>query len=150
MNTLFLLWKKTLPQCGSNTNNTHISDITEDSDPSHYLAHAFNSPFPNMQLKFSTTEEILSIIKSFKPRNIRGYDEISTKLLKTSSAHITSSLNHICNTSLLLGAFPQPLKYSIVKLLFKRGDRTYFQLQTNIHIDLFLKNPSESFVQQTS
>jgi hypothetical protein len=45
-----------------------------------------------------------------------------TQLLKISSAYITSLLNHI--TSLLSGAFPQCLKYSIAKSLFKTCDRT--------------------------
>jgi hypothetical protein len=40
-----------------------------------------------------------------------------------STAYITSPLNHsICNTSLLSGTFPQHLKYSTVKLLFKIVD----------------------------
>jgi hypothetical protein len=34
------------------------------------------------------------------------------------TAYITSPLNYICNTSILSGAFPQSLKYSIVKPLF--------------------------------
>jgi hypothetical protein len=64
-------------------------------------------------------KEIESIIKSLEPKNTCGYDEISTKVLKMSSAFITLPLNHICNTSLLSGAFPQRLKNSIVKVLFK-------------------------------
>jgi hypothetical protein len=48
-----------------------------------------------------------SIIKSIKTKNSFGYDEISTKLLKISA-------NYICS----------PLKYSIVKPLYKKGDKT--------------------------
>jgi hypothetical protein len=85
--------EKTLPQDNNNTNNTNagISDVkdkhssTINSDSSHYLAHAFNNSFLNIQLKFSTTKEIESIIKSLKPKYTCGYDEISTKLLKISS-----------------------------------------------------------------
>jgi hypothetical protein len=83
---------KTPPQDVSNTNDTTtagISDITEDSDPACYLDHAFNYPFSNIQLKFSTRKEIASIIKSLKPKNACGYDAISIKLLKISSAYIT-------------------------------------------------------------
>jgi hypothetical protein len=94
-----------------NNNNNGISHIkdkyssTINSDPSHYVAHVFTNSFLNIQLKFSTAKEIESIIKSVKPKKTCGYDEISTKLLKISSAYITSTLNHICNTSLLSGTF---------------------------------------------
>jgi hypothetical protein len=106
-----LLLKKTLPQDNNinSNNNAGISDIkskhsnTSHSNPAHYLAHVFNKPFPNTHLKFSTTKETENILKSLKPKNTCGYDEISTKLLKISSAHITSPLNHICNTSFYQG-----------------------------------------------
>jgi hypothetical protein len=62
---------------------------------------------------------IENIIKSLKPKNSHGYDEISTSLLKTSSVYISSPLNHICNKS-LSGIFPQRLKYAVVKPLFKK------------------------------
>jgi hypothetical protein len=68
MNTFFELWKKTIQQDGRNTNNTGISNITEDSDPSHYLAHDFNNQFLNIKLKFSTMKVITSIIKPVKPK----------------------------------------------------------------------------------
>jgi hypothetical protein len=51
----------------------------------YYLSHAFNNLFPNVNLKFTTTKEIENIIKSLKPKNTHGYDEISTNLLKASS-----------------------------------------------------------------
>jgi hypothetical protein len=136
-----------LPQDNNiiNNNNADISDIkskysnTSNSNPAHYLAHAFDNPFPNIQLQFSTTKEIQNIIKSLNPKK-SGYDEISTKLLKISSAYITSPLNHIHNTSFLSGTFPQRLKYSTVKPIFKKGDRTDIY-RTNIHTDLIFKNP---------
>jgi hypothetical protein len=37
-------------------------------------------------------------------------------------AFISSPVNHIFNKSLLSGIFPSHLKYSIIKLLFKKGD----------------------------
>jgi Notch-like protein len=64
------------------------------------------------------------IIKSLKPKNSHGYDEISTSLLKTSSVYISSPLNHICNKSLSSRVFPQRLKYSVVKPFFKKGERS--------------------------
>jgi hypothetical protein len=56
--------EKTLPQDNNTNNHTNagISNIkdkynsTINSDSSHYLAHAFNNFFLNIQLKFSTTK----------------------------------------------------------------------------------------------
>jgi hypothetical protein len=38
--------------------------------------------FPNIKLKSTTTQETENIIKSLKPKNTYGYDEIPTNLLK--------------------------------------------------------------------
>jgi hypothetical protein len=44
-------------------------------------------------------------------------------MLKVSAPYICSPLNYICNKSISSGSFPSRLKYSIVKQLFKKGDR---------------------------
>jgi Notch-like protein len=114
----------------NSNNNVAVSDIrgknsdNNNSNPAHYITHAFNSCLPNIQLKFSTKKEIENVIKSLKPKNTCGYDEIFTKLLKMNSTYISSPLNHTRNSSSVSGMFSQCLKYSIVKLLFKKGDRT--------------------------
>jgi hypothetical protein len=68
-------------------------------------------------------KDIRNIIKSLNTKNSHGYDEISTKSLKLSTPFILRPLNHICNKSLLLGIFPDRLKYSEIKPLFKKGDK---------------------------
>jgi hypothetical protein len=65
-----------------------------------------------------------NIIKSLKTKNSFGYDGISTKLLKISSCFISLPLTYICNKSLSSGIFPDHLKYTVVKPLFKKGDRS--------------------------
>jgi hypothetical protein len=54
---------------------------------------------------------------------LHGYDGITTKMLKVSAPYISSHLNYICNKSIRSRTFPTHLKYSIVKPLFKKGDR---------------------------
>jgi len=73
----------------------------------------------------STTEiEIMSIKKSFKPKNSAGYKGASCEILKC-CAHITStSFIHICNSSLKSGSYHERLKYSTVKPIYKIGDKT--------------------------
>ena len=47
----------------------------------------------------------------------------SLQILKISAPFINSPLNDIFNKSMLSGTFPTRLKYAIVKLLLKKGDK---------------------------
>jgi len=89
----------------------------------HYLLQSFNCTFSNFKLIPLSTTDIRNIIKSPKSNNLHGYDEIPTKLLKLSFPFILSPLTHICDKSLSLGIFPDRLKYSEIKPLFKKGDK---------------------------
>jgi hypothetical protein len=79
--------------------------------------------YPSLLMKPSTTNEIESIIKSLKSKVSHGYDQISTKILKTCAPFISSPLNHICNLLIATGKFPDRLKYSEVIPLYKKGDK---------------------------
>jgi len=91
--------------------------------PTYYLTNLFHKPFPNIQFNNTSTNETDKIIKSLNLKKSSGYEEISTKILKISAPFITSPLNYICNKSLLSGIFPTQLKYSIIKPVYKKGDR---------------------------
>jgi hypothetical protein len=133
----------------ANVNNGNNGDNDDDSlyTPIHYLVNAINKNFPNTKIK-PTTQEIEIFIKPLKPKNTFGYNEISTKLLKLSSVYISSPLNHKCNSSILSGKFPQCLKYSTVRPLYKkRGKGLHFYLQASIHIDFILKGHGKGYVQ---
>jgi hypothetical protein len=84
---------------------------------------AFNNNFPNIETKSTTTQELENIIKSLKPKHTCGYDEIPTNLIKISLVNISSALNHVCNTALFYGIFPQCLKYCVVKSLYQKDER---------------------------
>ncbi|PNF37508.1 hypothetical protein B7P43_G14331 [Cryptotermes secundus] len=90
---------------------------------SHYLSRMSEIPFPDIKFKNTTTIEIERIINSIRTKNSHGYDGITTKMLKVSTPFISSPLNYICNKSITLGIFPTRLKYSIMKPLFKKGDK---------------------------
>lgn len=64
--------------------------------------------------------KLKKIIKSLKTKNSSGYDEISNRIIKLSSPIIFSPLTHICNAILNTGIFPDGLKFTIVKPLFKK------------------------------
>ena len=49
---------------------------------------------------------------------------ISTKLLKISATYMSSPLTYICNKSILSGIFLHHIKFSIIKPIHKKGDKT--------------------------
>jgi hypothetical protein len=75
-----------------------------------------------MNWQYTTTHKIDKIIKSLKTKNSSGYDEISNRIIKSSSPFIISPLTHICNVVLGTGVFPDILKFAIVKICFKKGN----------------------------
>jgi hypothetical protein len=76
-------------------------------NPINYLFKYYNKPF----------------IKSLKFKNTYGYDEISNRIIKSSSPYIISPLTHICNAALSSGVFPDRLKYAIIKQIHKKGSK---------------------------
>jgi len=60
---------------------------------------------------------------SLKVKNSHGYDDISTKILKSSAPYILSPLTYIFHKVLSTGTFPDRLKFSEVKPLVKKGDK---------------------------
>lgn len=106
------------------TNSNSLGNMRlENSSTYSYLEQYVGDSFPPLVFKSFSTREIISIIKSLKTKN-SGYDEISTKLLKISASYICSPLTYICNKSISTGIFPERLKYSIIKPLYKKGDKT--------------------------
>jgi hypothetical protein len=87
------------------------------------MEQAFNKPNPSMESKYTSTKEIEQIIKFLKIKNSYGYVELSTKTLKLSGPFISSPINYLCNKLLFQGIFSDRLKYAIIKLLHKNGDR---------------------------
>jgi len=127
----------TIQQDIANAFNNYFSTITDktNSDSQEnmrhgnphtycYFDHSAGDSYPLMVFKTFSTQEITSIIKSIKTKNSSSYDEISTKLLKISANNICSPLTYICNKSVSTGIFPERLKYSIIKPLYKKGDKT--------------------------
>ena len=59
---------------------------------------------------------------SLKTTNTAGYDEISNRLSKLSSPYIISPLMHVFNAALNSSVFPDRLKYTIIKPIYKKGN----------------------------
>jgi hypothetical protein len=69
--------------------------------------------------------KLKKIIKLLKSKDSHGHDEISTKFLKISFPFISSLQNYICYKVLIKGIFPDRLKFSIIKPLYKKGNKKY-------------------------
>jgi hypothetical protein len=79
--------------------------------------------FPVLKIIPTTETEIKSIIRTLNSKSSSGYDEITSKILKACVSLISHPLSHICNHSLHTGIFLDHLKISIVKPLYKKGDK---------------------------
>lgn len=71
----------------------------------------------------TTEKEIQQIIKDLKNTKSTGYDEINTTVLKHVSEYISPILSYLINISVEYGIFPEELKISIVKPLYKKDNK---------------------------
>jgi hypothetical protein len=86
------------------------------------LYKSFPGGFPEMVSIPITESEIICTISSLKNKGFYGYDGISNKLLKKKCSDLVSKpLAYIFNTSLPLGVFPDGLKCTVVKPVFKNN-----------------------------
>lgn len=72
---------------------------------------------------YSTPKDILNVIKNLKNTNSTGHDDISTNIIKAVAEDISPVLSYLVNLSLEYGVFPDMLKISVVKPLFKQEDK---------------------------
>jgi hypothetical protein len=114
----------------ANAFNTYVSTTIDktnmDGNPHTYcyLDRDVGVSYPLLVFKTFPTQEILPIIRSIQTKNSSGYDKISTKLSKISAKYICPPLIYICNKFVLTRIFPEQLKYSTIKPLYKKGDKT--------------------------
>ncbi|CAB3250915.1 unnamed protein product [Arctia plantaginis] len=67
--------------------------------------------------------EVKNIIMSLNNTNSVGIDEVTTYILKQCVYEIVPVITHLINLSFETGVFPESLKKSIVKPLYKKGDK---------------------------
>ena len=72
------------------------------------------------------TMKIMRIVNNLKNKSSYGYDCISNLLLKRAKNELIKPLTLIINQTINTGIFPEQLKISKVKPLFKKGDSTLF------------------------
>lgn len=103
----------------------NLTNLTNDSP------RAYNIDYPNaisdnpktIYLTPVHQFDIYKIILNLKNTNSTGYDDINTKMLKACAGTLSMPLCHLVNLSFTHGQFPTNLKYSLVKPLFKKGEK---------------------------
>lgn len=87
----------------------------------------YNYDMPNimnsMFMQPALPSDILNIIRSLKNTNSVGYDDICTKVVKFIAEIICEHLAHILNMAISAGVYPENLKVTKVKPVYKKGDR---------------------------
>jgi CheY-specific phosphatase CheX len=68
--------------------------------------------------------EVLKVITTLNNTHAEGFDEISTKVIKECKFELVTVLTYLINLSLQTGNFPEKLKISIVKPVYKKGEKT--------------------------
>ena len=101
--------------------NKIINEKEEEASPLQNLFKYFNQPFKDISWPYTTAKEINKIINSLKDKNSSAYDEISTKISKP---FIISPLINMCNKMLAQGIYPERLKFSLIKPIYKSGDKS--------------------------
>ena len=122
-------------------NNKSTIDNSNKINQLNNLYSTFKQSFTNITVKNTTTYEIEEIIKELKSKKSCGYDETTARILKIRSPFIVSPLTYICNRMLTTGTFPDRLKYSEIKPMYKKGDKTLIANYRPISLlPVFLKN----------
>jgi hypothetical protein len=88
-----------------------------------FLKDTFLCKFHDIKIVPTSQAEIKSIILSLKSNNSSGCDENMSKIMKTYASLVSQLLSHIYNHSLYKWIFPDCLNISVVKPLFKKGDK---------------------------
>jgi len=103
-------------------NNYFLNMVDDLQIPISLLKNAYQNEFSQISIIPVTKRQIQGIVCSLKAKDASGYDVVSTQVLKMCNSLISKPLSYICNKSIQTGVFPNHLKYSIVKSLFKNGD----------------------------
>jgi hypothetical protein len=104
------------PNLANNLPNSNINPL---SLPNVDLANSF-------YFTPTTRQEILSVIDKLKPKTSKGYDDISSKLVKNSDKIISDPLTYIINISFQNGIFPSSMKTAKVIPIYKSKNNKLF------------------------
>ena len=103
--------------------STNVDTHSDNNGHNDYL----NSPTAHrFQFDLISECDIVAIINQMANKNSSGIDELSNKLLRSIKNEISKPLAIIINQSLQTGIFPDLLKISKIKPVYKKGNKCCF------------------------
>ena len=96
----------------------------DDIDPLHPLKEKVKSKLLRFDIRCVKEDEVSKIIQKMKRKTSRGFDDISSEVLKLAGEVIIPPLTWIINASITKGVFPDQWKLAKVTPLHKRDDKT--------------------------
>lgn len=87
---------------------------------SSYLPTCTRDTFSFRQCTITEIQNIIISLNDSAP----GYDELPGKIIKSTSNTLSPIITSLCNRSLALGVFPDPLNIAVVRPIYKSGDDT--------------------------
>lgn len=105
--------------------NNYCIDQVQQSSNLRYTNTRSNSSSSSMFMMPTIPHDtyIYQIIQNLKNTSSTGYDNICTKIVNQVSMIIAPILSHVINLCITQGTFPDKLKVSIIKPLFKKHNK---------------------------
>lgn len=114
------------PMLIANAFNDYFINVTK---PDENMGNNYNNTsikFNNLNTIFLTPTipiDIYEIIMTLKNTNCTGFDQICTMVIKDVAHIISAVLSHVINIIIQKGEFPNKLKISLVRPLFKKNEK---------------------------
>lgn len=100
---------------------TNTNNETQNTQEKPYISKISSN---SMFLRPMAKEEVKKEIMCLNNTKSEGFDGISTKIIKICVEELVSILTYLINLSFSSGTFPKILKESIVKPLYKKGEKS--------------------------
>lgn len=106
-----------------------------------------NASIPNtIYLDYANESEIFNILKTLNERKSAGVDGIRASDLKYNAKYLAPVITKLVNSSLKEGIIPKLLKTSIIRPIFKNGDKTNYNNYRPISILPIIEKVLEEIV----
>ncbi|XP_047120282.1 uncharacterized protein LOC124803146 [Schistocerca piceifrons] len=112
----------------ANTFNRYCITVADElisQNKTNAVSKLLNPPHTNHTMVFipTTDAEVSNLIKQLKIKHSSGLDGVTSHLVKECRECILKPLTHMLNAAIEEGIFPDSLKVSKVKPIFKKGNR---------------------------
>lgn len=107
----------------TNSFNNYFIDLVETQKSDTLYKNLLSTNLNSLYMLPTNPHDIYTKINSLNNTKSTGYDDISTIILKKSSPYISTILSHILNMCIAEGIYPEKLKKSLIKPIFKKGDK---------------------------